>query len=128
MPPESAWTVSVRELPARHNGVREVPQLPALPQHVFTSRKRGLAVLFACGVVSWGMFRGCVAAPKSRAHAHRIAVVWCEWQGRAGNACTRTVVVHASGQSCMSRGAPLARPTESLSGRARVERYSVSCA
>ena len=65
MPLASAWTVSVRVLPARHNGVREVPQLHALPQHVFTSRKRGLAVLTAGGGVSWGVFRGCVAAPRA---------------------------------------------------------------
>ena len=65
MLPASAWTVSVRELPARHNGVREVPQLHALPQHVFTSRTRDLAVLLAGGVVSRGMFRGCVAAPRA---------------------------------------------------------------
>ena len=36
----SAWTASVRLLMVRHNGVREVPQLRALPEHV-SPQKRG---------------------------------------------------------------------------------------
>ena len=62
VPPASAWTVLVRVLPARHNGVREVPPLHALPQQ---GRRLGLRR---------GADWGCAGAQTGAAQGRRLGL------------------------------------------------------
>ena len=101
-----------------------------MKRHLFTpcpisfhQKKRGLAVSRDGGSVSWGSFRGCVSAPRAVPAAHlqtRVGLPSRRGPGKAsGQDVQGSVCVHSSGHSCMSKGAPMARPTVSPSGRAR---------